>query len=182
MNKLFLFTALSSLLLITGCSKTTAFDFFSIDSYYEKSVSNMRTASLIEKGETKAIVHAVYLNNVDEKEFHTDEYFFVAIHIIDEQKKGFSNPNYTLKMIENIKIGNYTSLEARALSITKLDEDSRIMQNMPIKNKWSYFYLVKYAEVNQDELTLSFQSKEYGKANMSFSKKETILKSKGGLF
>jgi len=182
MNKILLSTFLASAFFMTGCSKTTAFDFFSTDSYYEKSVSNMRTASLIKAGETKAIVHAVYLNNVDEKEFHTDEYFFVAIHIIDEQKKGFNNSNYHLKMIENVEIGNYTTLEARPLSVTKLDEQSRIMQNMPIQNKWSYFYLVKYAEVDQDVLTLSFESKDYGKVEMDFMKKETILKSKGGLF
>jgi len=182
MNKIFLITTLTSVLFMSGCSKTTAFDFFSTDAYYEKSVSNMRTASLIKAGETKAILHAVYLNNVDEKEFHTQEYFFVAIHIIDEEKKGFDNPNYTLKMIEKVNIGNYTSLEARALSITKLNEESRIMKNMPIKNKWSHFYLVKFAEVDEDVLTLSFESKKYGKAKMNFLKKETILKSKGGLF
>ncbi len=186
MNKFFLSTLLGSLLFLTGCSKTTAFDFFSTDTYYEKSVSNMRTASLIKDGETKAILHAVYLNNIDKKEFHTQEYFFIAIHIIDEKhlsdKEGLNNPDYSLKMIEKVNIGTHKTVEARAVSVKKLKEDSRILRNMPIKNKWSYFYLVKFAEVNQDILTLSFQSKKYGKSNITFAKKEVILKNKGGLF
>lgn len=134
----------------------------------------MRTASLLQDGETKAILHAVYLNNVDKEEFHTQEYFFVAIHIINEQHtsddEGLNNPDYSLTMLEDVNIGNYTSIEARALSITKLNEDSRISQNMPIKSKWSYFYLVKFSELNQENLTLFFKSTKYGKAKLTFHK------------
>jgi len=186
MNKIFLSTLLSSLLFITGCSKTTAFDFFSTDPYYEKSVSNMRTASLIKDGETKAILHAVYLNNIDEKEYHTQEYFFVSIHIIDDnhesKNKGLDNPDYALKMIEKVDIGTHNFLEARPISIRRLKEDSKILRNMPVKNKWSYFYLVKFEEVDQDVLTLLLKSKEYGESKITFAKKEVLLKTKGGLF
>jgi len=102
MNKFLALSAITGLVLFTGCSQTTAFDFFSTDTYYEKSISNMQKASLMRDMETKALLHAVYLNNVDPDVYAGDEYFYVAVHIIedayDPKKHGLRNLDYTLKM------------------------------------------------------------------------------------
>ena len=105
MNKILALSSIAGILLFTGCSKSTAFDFFSTDSYYEKSISNMQKASLMRDMETKALLHAVYLNNVDPKVYSGDEYFYVTVHIIedayDPKKHGLRNLDYTLKMQAN---------------------------------------------------------------------------------
>lgn len=108
MNKLFAISTLLTSFLFTGCSKTTAFDFFSTDVYYEKAISNMQKVSLMSNMETKAILHAVYLNNVDPDVYYDGEYFFVAVHIIEDPvekfKKGLNNPQYSLKMQEKKRV------------------------------------------------------------------------------
>ncbi len=52
--------------------------------------------------ETKALLHAVYLNNVDPAVYNGDEYFYVAVHIIedayDPKKHGLRNLDYNLRM------------------------------------------------------------------------------------
>ncbi len=105
MNKLFRVTLMSSVLFFTGCSHTTAFDFFTTDTYYEKAISNMQKASLMRDMETKALLHAVYLNNVDPDLYYGEEYFYVAVHIIedayDPKKHGLKNLDYRLKMMVN---------------------------------------------------------------------------------
>lgn len=102
MNKLLALSTIAGVLLFSGCSRTTAFDFFSTDTYYEKSISNMQKASLMRDMETKALLHAVYLNNVDPKSYNGDEYFYVAVYIIedayDPKKHGLRNLDYRLKM------------------------------------------------------------------------------------
>jgi len=102
MNRFLALSTIAGTLLLSGCSKTTAFDFFSTDTYYEKSISNMQKASLMRDMETKALLHAVYLNNVDPVMYHGDEYFYVAVHIIedtyDPKKHGLRNLDYSLTM------------------------------------------------------------------------------------
>lgn len=105
MNKILALSTIAGTLLVSGCSRSTAFDFFSTDTYYEKSISNMQKTSLMRDMETKALLHAVYLNNVDPEIYKGDEYFYVAVHIIedtyDPKKHGLRNLDYTLKMLVN---------------------------------------------------------------------------------
>jgi hypothetical protein len=48
------------------------------------------------------------------------------------------------------------------------------MRNMPIKSKWSYFYLVRFSEVDAQDLVLSFESRDYGKAKLVFHKGDSF--------
>jgi len=102
MNKFLALSTIAGALIFTGCAKTTAFDFFATDSYYEKSIANMQKASLMRDMETKALLHAVYLNNVDPTVYNGDEYFYVTVHIIedayDPKKHGLRNLDYNLRM------------------------------------------------------------------------------------
>ncbi len=103
MNKLMILSLLVYALLLGACSKTTAFDFFSTDRYYERAVSNMQKATLMRDAETKAILHAVYLNKVDPELYQGDDYFYVAVHIMEDSTdplaSGLFNPDYSLKVL-----------------------------------------------------------------------------------
>ena len=198
MNKILAFTALSATFVFTGCVKTTAFDFFSSDTYYEKAVSNMQKVSLMRDMETKALLHAVYLNNVDPHIYSGDEYFYVAIHIIedayDPKRHGLKNLDYRLKMVKNLtpaesddltKVPGYDNEEITEgpeekksvvlmdpIEATELDEEHKLRRTMPIRQQWNHFYIVRYNEVNASELTLSFENDQYGKVQLKFQKEK----------
>lgn len=194
MNKIFLTTGLSAALLFTGCTSKTAFDFFSSDPYYEKAVSNMQKVSLVKEQETKALLHAVYLNNVDPKTYHGDDYFYIAVHIIDDaEKRGLNNKEYSLRMLkidvsnnkEDIKKAPQSNKYSRfndqekkpvyiyseALELNELDENHKLRRTMPVRNQWNHFYLARYKEdVNASELRLSFENDQFGEAQLRFQK------------
>jgi len=191
MNKLFTISTLLASFIFMGCSKTTAFDFFSTDVYYEKAISNMQKVSLMSNMETKAILHAVYLNNVDQDLYNDGEYFFVAVHIIEDpvekSKKGLNNPQYSLK-IQKKKLAQEKDFfepdkasvseekqgfdYVQAIQITELDENNQLRLSMPIKNPWNSYYIVKYASLSDSKLVLLFESDLYGQAPLTFLKAE----------
>jgi len=191
MNNILALCALSFILLFSGCSRTTAFDFFSTDNYYEKAVSNMKKVSLMQDMETKAILHAIYLNNVDEELYNDGEYFYIAIHIIndskDENTSGLHNPSYSLKMVESIQqeISTIQSYKNEDVNTTKvklitysplivepIDTDDDMRSSMPIKNKWNKYYIVKFEKITEQKIGLVFESDQYGSAPLTFLKEE----------
>ncbi len=197
MNKILNLAALSSILLFTGCAKTTAFDFFSSDTYYEKAVSNMQKASLMRDMETKALLHAVYLNNVDPHIYSGDEYFYVAIHIIedayDPKKHGLKNLDYKLKLVDMVpaqdntdliqapgydaatseeEVKKNTTVFLDPIEATELDEDHKLRRTMPIRQQWNHFYIVRFNETNASEIKLSFENDQYGKVQLKFQKEK----------
>lgn len=198
MNKLLIASSFAASILFTACSQTTAFDFFSSDTYYEKALSNMQKVSLMRDMETKALLHAVYLNNVDPHIYAGDEYFYVAMHIIedayDPKKHGLKNLDYRLKMIKEVKTAEVddrtkapeyvdsgvqeektveTSITyLDPIEAVELDEDDKLRRTMPIRSQWNHYYLVRYKEVNASTLTLSFENDQYGKAQLKFEKEK----------
>ncbi|MBE0498942.1 MAG: hypothetical protein IBX43_06820 [Campylobacterales bacterium] len=196
MNRLLATSALGAALLFSGCAKTTAFDFFSTDTYYEKAISNMQKVSLMSNMETKALLHAIYLNNVDPQTYSGDEYFFVAVHIMadayDPKKRGLMNSDYRLKILERMKVESdditkaaeyKADVPAKAeekevlvytdpVEVKELDENDKLRLTMPIRSQWNYYYLVRYSEVNSSTLKLSFESDQYGKAGLKFQKEK----------
>lgn len=191
MNKFLILSSLVSVFSFTACTKTTAFDFFSTDTYYEKAVSNMQKISLMKDMETKALLHAIYLNNIDEEVYNDGEYFYVAVHIINESndsnKSGLNNPLYSLKMIETIETEtlDIQSYKAKDLNTTKielishsplviepLDPDDDLRLSMPIKNQWNKYYIVKFEKIKDEKLMLVFESDQYGSAPLTFLKEE----------
>ncbi|MDH5465174.1 MAG: hypothetical protein OEW60_06055, partial [Thiovulaceae bacterium] len=69
---LLLFTFIS----FQGCSKESPLQYFNKDGYFERTMDNLRTGTMVQGLETKAIIHAIYLNRVDAKLYSDGEYFF----------------------------------------------------------------------------------------------------------
>lgn len=174
MNKILKLSLLSATLFFTGCSHSTAFDFFSVDSYYEKAVSNMKKASMVSAMETKAILHAIYLNNVDPLKYKDGEYFFVSIYIIedayDPKEHGLRNLDYTLKILANDPSQENKKIYVLPAELTELEEDHVLRRTMPIQTNWNHYYLLKF-ETNEDaQIKLSFENDRYGKVPLVFQK------------
>ncbi|HIC43283.1 MAG TPA: hypothetical protein EYO73_03030 [Sulfurimonas sp.] len=247
MNKFLLLFSILSIFMFTGCTRTSAFDYFATDDYYEKALPNMIKASLMKDLETKALLHGVYLNNVDKELYNDGEYFFIALHIIDDSKdpkqrglynptyhlnmkvdlsadidkddintedkrlelkackehlefkeeererletarfiklyKGFSNENTSSQDIDyedNITvIDNNTTKQPfpciknfQALNIQDLEKGHKLRLDMPVRNRWNEYYLVKFEKVEQEKLSLIFESDQYGLAGLNFLKEE----------
>ena len=174
MNKILKRSLLCATLLFTGCSHSTAFDFFSVDSYYEKAVSNMKKASLMNALETKALLHAVYLNNVDPKTYNDGEYFFVSIYIIedafDPKKHGLKNLDYRLQMLSSDVNQKSKKVYISPEELTELEEDHVLRRTMPIQTNWSHYYLIKFPINNDSQVKLSFENDRYGKVPLVFPK------------
>lgn len=182
MNKLLITSTLLVSILFSGCSKATAFDFFSTDAYYEKAISNMKKASLMKDKETKALLSVVYLNPVDPKTYNGCEYFYVAVHILDDnkdpKKRGLNNKDYKLTMIEKTVSYEYitngaekkktTIVNLEPMEIKELAEVDKLLDSMPVRSKWNLFYLVKFKEINAATLTLFFENDLYGKVQLKF--------------
>ncbi|MDF1881400.1 hypothetical protein JHD50_08825 [Sulfurimonas sp. MAG313] len=170
MKKFFILFVIMFAILFSGCSKTTAFDYFSMSPYYEKAVLQMQKMSLMQNEETKALVHAIYLNNIDPKMYKGGEYFYVALHIVkdneDEKTRGLYNKEYSLRLKENKK--SFSS----ALEIHNLESNNNLRLRMPIHNAWSQYYLLKFKTMNQKTLRLSFENDQFGKAQLVFAKEE----------
>jgi len=165
-------------LLLSGCSKATAFTYFSINPYYEKAVSNIQQMSLMKDQETKALIHVVYLNDIDPLVYNDGEYFYISLFMSekteDEIHKGLFNPKNKLMLRSKRK--SYSPIKVKAfalpLEIHKLDENNALRLSMPIHSVWNEYYLVKFETMKRKKIKLIFENDQFGKAQLAFVKEE----------
>jgi len=151
------------LIFTTGCTRTTAFDFFKMDEEHERAVTNMRTGTIVRSFETHAIISAVYLNAVDPEKYSGDEYFFIALYLQEDKrlcyKEGLGDPDYTL-----------TLNGQHFLSGEELKKGDELRSLMPIQNEWNRYYLIRFASSATDELSLALENDRYGKVELAYLK------------
>lgn len=158
-------TSLLSFALLTGCSHTTAFDFFKMDEDHERAMTSLQTTSIVRSFETEAMISTIYLNQVYPEKYHDGEYFFASLYMNDDKrlfyKDSLQDPEYTLKL-------NGVSPE----SIEILDKDSQLRRLMPIKNEWNRYYLVKYPAQKENIITLILENDRSLNASIHYQKDE----------
>ncbi len=125
-------------LAITGCSTKSAYDYFKMDPEYERTVSNLRTATIKDNAETEAIISTIYLNAVYPERFHGDENFLVALY---QRTEGSI---FTLLLNGAVE----------PLEIRNLGKNDPLLSIMPITNDWNHYYHVRYPEQGEGELSL----------------------------
>lgn len=153
--------------MFSGCSRSGAFDVFKVDEAHERAITNLRTSTLIESFETKAIISTIYLNDTLPREYGNDqnESFFVSLYLQDDirlfYKADLSAPvaNLTLNGVEHI-------------ALRELQKDDRLRTLMPIKNDWNRYYLITYPHQKSSLLKLTFEIDPYGTAELMYRKDE----------
>jgi len=154
-------TLSAAVLLLAGCSQTTAFDFFKMDAEHERAVSNMRTATLVRSFETKAIISAVYLNRVKPETYSGDEHFYVSVYLPKRirlfDKEGKFTDEYALRLNG-----------ADPVSVKEVDDKDPMRTLMPVTNDWNRYYIVSYTPDTNDTLTLTLESGQYGQAHLTY--------------
>ncbi len=152
---------LTTLFILTGCSRSTAFDPFKMDDEHERAVTNLRTATIVHDSEVKVIISVIYLNKTMPETYKDEngEYFFVALYQKD-------NANLMTKNLR-LTLNNHAPL-----SIQKIDKEKSLRSFMPIQNEWNNYYLATYLTNANETLLLTFESDQYGSAVLTYQKDE----------
>jgi hypothetical protein len=170
--KKYLLTLVTAILL-SGCAKEYL-TFFESDRFSEKLLHNFKKRTIVKETETKAMIHAYYLNAV-ENDRRKDQRFIVGVYIQNDNKKdsvaGLFNPEYTL-----------TLNGIRAHVMKPLALDSKEVSELPVVNRWSKYYEVHFTYVpfvNESEeenkedakrLQLTFSNERFGSTSLNYQK------------
>lgn len=157
----------TAVLMFSGCSRSGAFDVFKVDEAHERAVTNLRTSTIVQSFETKAIISTIYLNKTLPQQYgnNQNESFFVSLYLQSDirlfYKANLSAPdaNLTLNGV------GYTA-------IRELKEDDPLRTLMPIKNDWNRYYIITYPHQKSRLLKLTFEIDPYGTAELKYRKDE----------
>ncbi|MDH5464343.1 MAG: hypothetical protein OEW60_01870, partial [Thiovulaceae bacterium] len=137
--------------------------YFNKDGYFERTMDNLRTGTMVQGLETKAIIHAIYLNRVDAKLYSDGEYFFIGTYIEndfqDKDKRGLYNKAFTLKLNNEI-----------ALVAEELSEDHILRKSMPLVSRWNRYYRVKFKQIKGNKLVMTFDHTRFGRITLNFQR------------
>ncbi len=154
-----------TLFFISGCSRTSAFDFFKMDSNYERAVDNLQTGTIVNSFETKAILSTIYLNRVYPEKYNDGEYFFVSIYLREDIrlyfKSGMNNKKY-----------KFTLNGDQPIEGKELETDDELRITMPITNEWNRYYLVKFPKQQMNKLDLILENDEFDSVHLVYQKDE----------
>lgn len=151
----------------SGCSRSTAFDVFKLDEAHERAISNLRTSTIVQSFETKAIISTIYLNETLPGKYASEktESFFVSLYLQDD-----------------IRLFYKADLKAPEVALTlngdfyfdakELKKDDQLRTLMPIKNEWNRYYLITFPVQQDGPMKLTFEIDPYGMAELKYQKGE----------
>ena len=156
---------LLTLLLFSSCSSRGAMEYFNKNEHYERAMTNLQIGTLVDDLETKAILKVIYLNQVFDKEYQEGENFYIATYIdndpYDERQRGLKNKLYKLQL------NDYN-----ATRVTELKYDDKLRLQMPLTERWSRYYYVRFDEIKSNDLSITFSHKKLGTIVLKFAKDE----------
>jgi hypothetical protein len=138
------------IIFFSGCSIKTALKH---DPFYEKTLKYTQRAQIINSLETKALIDAVYLN--------------------DLYKDKFTNPTFLIGIyndFDNQLINNEFSIYLNGKKPIKISKDIPVFisyKNFPFYNSWMTYYLVQFPKTNKPYI-LEYKSKHWGEAKITF--------------
>lgn len=163
--KIFL-TTLGMALLFTGCAQKGTFDMFKVDEAHERAVEQLRTGSIVQSLETKALVSAIYLNPVYPEKYNDGEYFVGAVY--------FERDNRDLKKWDLSTHGYTLTLNGKkATIIEELRESDPRRDLIPVQNNWNKYYFIRFDQQSpHGVLTLLLENNQTGQVELSFPKEK----------
>lgn len=159
----FSWIALSALLMFSGCSQKGAFDLFKMDAAHERAVEQLRTGSIVQSFETKAIFSTVYLNPIYPEQYKDGEYFVGAVYFErdnrDIRKWDLNTYGYTLSM---------NGQKATILEELNQSDPRRLL--IPVQNNWNRYFFIRFDSVNSTSLTLRLENNRTGMVELNYQK------------
>jgi len=147
---------------IFGCSKGITIDKLDIDKTQELSIVNTKKGELTNQN-SKIFILATYLNPIKTSEIDkSKENFLISIYLSrqDDKSKENNNPFYQVKLNNSVFIDD----------MKILNKKSKLLKLIPIKNRWSEYYLIKFPKQKTKTLKLTFENEQHNKVNLTFSK------------
>ena len=147
---------------MVGCSKNITIDKLNPQRVQELSIVNTAKGEL-ENQNSKIFILATYLNPIKTSEIdNSKENFLVSVYLSkkNDKSKENNNPFYQVKLNDTVTIDD----------IEILDKKSKILKLIPIKNRWSEYYLIKFPKQKTKTLKLTFENEQHNKVNLIFSK------------
>ncbi len=146
---------------LTGCVQNRSYGIFKQDNIYQKAIKHTKKAEILNSSQTKVILIATYLTPIYPK-FKKDEYFYLRVYaneINSSENRGLINNNYKISL--NSK---------EAISVRELKKENDYKNELPFNNDWFKGYIAKFPNLNQKDLNLTYEDKNYGKMVLEFSK------------
>ena len=157
--KLFI-NALTFTILLTGCSTQNAFTKFEMTKQQELSISNSQTSKVKFKNKVDGIFTALYLNEIDNRSFNDNEYFYVYMYVKDKKQMNQDN------LLHSIKLNTKPAIKIEELSYT-----NRFSNLTTINNRWNRYYLVTFKADNTKKLNLIFRYGEFSSDILRYKKR-----------
>lgn len=158
---LLLAAGVASTLFVTGCGRP-AFLVFDRNSAYQEALVHTREGEVRNYFETKALITATYMNPLDGERFKDGEFFFVGLYIDDDfegEKGGLNNPFFRLSLNGEGPLEYY-----------EVEEEDPMLKTMPLVNRWSRYYVVRFPRVEGEAMTLTLVHESTASVSLPFSK------------
>lgn len=161
MKRLWVWIAIA--LLLSGCGRS-AFFTFTGSTTYAQSLPHTQRAEITDRFESKALMSASYLSGIypDDANYTQGETFLIGLYItndFEKEKAGIHNPLY------RITLNNQPYEEA-----TLVDKNDELLKLMPLVNRWSRYYIVRFAP-QSGALTLTLSEQDTNRsAALTFAK------------
>ncbi len=151
-----------TIFIIIGCSKTITIDQLDIQKVQELSMINTVKGELANQN-SKAFILATYLNPIKiSKIDDTKENFLISVYVSKQkdEAKSDNNPFYKVFLNDTVLLDD----------IKRVSIKNKILKIIPIKNRWSEYYILSFPEQKTKKLKLTFENKQHNKVNLIFSK------------
>jgi len=145
---------LTFLVLFSGCASKNAFEKFDMSKKQELGANALQRSKVKYGKQVNGIVSTIYLNFVSPNEYSDGEYFYVYVYL--------KNQSSEFRFLLNDK---------EPVTIEELPSTNKFTELTLIDNKWSKYYLVKFAEQN-DKLSFVFENGLYSSDILKFEKDE----------
>jgi len=187
-----------SIILIVGCSskEKSLMKEMTLHQTYYKMLQKTEKVMLSENNITKAILTATYLYvpTVHSKKSDANETFIIGLYLEDEEVDSLSDvfdlysktdnktkpDNIKMSDVNNTIKSTYkiTLNGKKPLSIKKLTLNDSRLKHLSFVTEWNTYALVTFKHVKGTRLTLLFESTQYGKGTLHFSKVAKYIFSK----
>ncbi len=145
---------LTFLVLFSGCASKNAFEKFDMSKKQELGANALQRSKVKYGKQVNGIVSTIYLNFVSPNEYSDGEYFYVYVYL--------KNQSSEFRFLLNDK---------EPVTIEELPSTNKFTELTLIDNKWSKYYLVKFAE-QSDKLSFVFENGLYSSDILKFEKDE----------
>lgn len=161
MNKFYSIFIVLLLLQFSGCTPSTSLEYFSNNPKNAYAIQYTKKRDIVYKNEVKAMIFATYLNKIS-PEYKTDDFysFLIGIHYENGENRDLVENKFFL-----------TLNDEEPENLMKLKKDSKLLENITLKNQWAEYYLVDYkSEEDLKNLNLKFYYPVWGETVINFQK------------